>query len=54
MLDGLKGDAVAGVDNALRFVDIESSITDLDARRKDRTAVWEKQNCGVSAGGGGG
>ena len=54
VLLGENGEEVAGVDKALRFVDMESSITVRDARRKERTAECEEQSEGVRAGGGGG
>lgn len=39
-----------GVIKALRFCIIESSIMPRDSRRKSRSAVWLKQNCGVRFG----
>ena len=40
-----------GVSSELRFCVIESSIVARDRRRKSRSCVELKQNCGVNAGG---
>lgn len=45
---GSNGEVVEGVSSALRFVDMLSSMLARDRRRKSRTTLVLKQNCGVS------
>ena len=52
--EGVKGDVVEGVESAFRLVDIESSMTERERRRKERRVEWEKQREGVRGGGEGG
>ena len=44
---GEKGEAVEGVERALRLVDMESSMTEREARRKVNIVPWVKQREGV-------